>query len=80
MSLWASYELEIITKALLYLLRNDFMMAKDYDDMRRVFLDGPSKLLTSDIQSAFMHLTSARSENQVKNRKFSVQLNKNKNF
>ena len=65
MSLWAAYDFEIITKSLLYLLKNDFMMAKNYDDMRRVFLESPSKLLTADIQQAFMHLSSGRKENEV---------------
>ena len=54
MSLWASVDIEVITKAILYLLRSEFLKANDYDDMRRVFLEAPCKLYTSDIQSAFM--------------------------
>lgn len=65
MSLWSSYDLELITKAILYLLKSEFMMANDYDEMRMVFLNGPSKLHTSDIQSAFMHLSSGRKEGEV---------------
>jgi hypothetical protein len=56
MSLWASVDIEVITKAILYLLRVQFLKANDYDDMRRVFLEEPCKLYTSDIQSAFMVL------------------------
>lgn len=41
------------------------MQAKDYDDMRRVFLEEPYKLYTADIQSAFMHLTSGGREDVV---------------
>ena len=65
MSLWSSYDLELITKAILYLLKSEFMMANDYDEMRMVFLNGPSNLHTSDIQSAFMHLSSGRKEGEV---------------
>ena len=65
MSLWASYDFELITKAILYLLRNEFMNAQDHDQMRRVFLEQPCRLYTADIQSAFMHLTSGRKENEV---------------
>ena len=65
MSLWASIDIEIITKAILYLLRNQFLRASDYDEMRRVFLEEPCKLYTSDIQSAFMHLTSGGRESDV---------------
>lgn len=65
MSLWSSYDFEVITKVLLYLLKSDFMAAFDFDDMRRVFLEHPSKLHTSDIQSAFMHLSSGRKESEI---------------
>lgn len=65
MSVWSSYDLEILTKALIYLLKNDFMQAFDFDDMRRVFLEHPCKLYTSDIQSAYMHLFSGRKESEV---------------
>lgn len=65
MSLWASIDIEVITKAILYLLRSQFLRANDYDDMRRVFLEEPCKLYTSDIQSAFMHLTSGGRETDV---------------
>ena len=65
MSLWSSYDFEIITKALLYLLKTKFLLAHDYEDMRRVFLEEPSKLYTSDIQSAYMHLSSGRKESEI---------------
>lgn len=65
MSLWSSYDFEIITKALLYLLKTKFLLAHDYDEMRKVFLEEPSKLYTSDIQSAYMHLSSGGKENEV---------------
>lgn len=65
MSLWSSKDFEIISKSLIYLLKNQFMKAKDHDDMRRVFLEGPYRLLTADIQSAFMHLSSGGKENEV---------------
>lgn len=41
------------------------MKARDYDDMRRVFLEEPYRLLTADIQSAFMHLSSGGKENEI---------------
>jgi hypothetical protein len=41
------------------------MRAKDHDEMRRVFLEEPSKLFTSDIQSAFMYLSSGRKESEI---------------
>ncbi|RNA12572.1 hypothetical protein BpHYR1_009056 [Brachionus plicatilis] len=65
MSLWSSKDFEIIAKSLLYLLKNQFIKAKDHDEMRRVFLEGPYRLLTADIQSAFMHLSSGGKENEV---------------
>ena len=65
MSLWAPYDFELITKAILYLLKSEFMKARDHDQMRRVFLEQPCRLYTADIQSAFMHLTSGRKENEV---------------
>lgn len=65
MSLWSSYDFEIITKALLYLLKTKFLLASDYDQMRKVFLDEPSKLYTCDIQSAYMHLSNGGKESEV---------------
>ncbi len=65
MSLWSAYEFEVIGKALLYLLRSELMAAFDYDDMRRVFLEKACKLRTSDVQSAYMHLSSGRKESEV---------------
>ncbi|CAF0718895.1 unnamed protein product [Brachionus calyciflorus] len=65
MSLWSSNDFEIIAKSLLYLLKAQFMRARDHDEMRKVFFEGPHKLLTADIQSAFMHLSSGRKENEV---------------
>ncbi len=46
-------------------MKTKFLMCSDYDEMRRVFLDEPSKLYTSDIQSAYMHLSSGGKENEV---------------
>jgi hypothetical protein len=36
MSLWSSNDFEMIAKALLYLLKSKFMLARDHDEMRRV--------------------------------------------
>lgn len=41
------------------------MTAKNHDEMRKVFLEEPCKLFTSDIQSAFMHLSSGRKESEI---------------
>jgi hypothetical protein len=65
MSLWAASDLEAVAKTVLYLLKNQFMKASNYDEMRKVFLDGPSKLYTSDIQTAFMYLCTGRKENEI---------------
>jgi hypothetical protein len=65
MSFWASIELERMTKALLYLLKMQFMRACDYDEMRHVFLEEPLNLYTSDIQSAYMHLKSNGKERDI---------------
>ena len=65
MSLWSSNDFEIIAKSILYLLKNQFLRARDHDEMRRVFIEQPCKLYTSDIQSAFMHLSSGRKESDV---------------
>ena len=59
------FEFEIIAKALLYLLKSDFMCAFDHDEMRKVFLEKACKLKTSNIQSAYMHLSSGRKENEI---------------
>lgn len=65
MSLWASIEIERMTKALLYLLKAHFMRARDYDEMRYVFLEEALNLYTSDIQSAYMHLKSNGKERDI---------------
>ena len=39
---------------LLLLLRENFLSATDHSDMRAVFLHEPSKLLTADIQRAWL--------------------------
>lgn len=36
MALWGSYDYELITKSILYLLRYQFLKANDYEQMRRV--------------------------------------------
>ena len=56
MSHWDIHYLEYAVRTILYLLRHRLMSARDYDEMRRVFLDEPSRLYTIDIQSAFVHL------------------------
>lgn len=56
MSHWDINYLEYAIRAIFYLLRSRLMSARDYDEMRRVFLDEPSRLYTMDIQSAFVHL------------------------
>jgi hypothetical protein len=53
---WNTVYIEHATKAILYLLRDRFMYATDYDQMRKVFLEEPCLLHTSDVQTAFVHL------------------------
>jgi len=53
---WNIVYIEYATKAVFYLLRDRFMYAKDYNEMRKVFLDEPCLLYTIDIQTAFVHL------------------------
>jgi hypothetical protein len=53
---WNIFYIEYATKAVFYLLRDRFMYAKDYNEMRKVFLDEPCLLYTIDIQTAFVHL------------------------
>lgn len=53
---WNSQYIEHAAKAVLYLLRDRFMYATDYDEMRKVFLDEPCLLHTLDVQAAFVHL------------------------
>ncbi len=53
---WDTVYIEYATKAVLYLLRDSFMQATDYDGMRKIFLEDPCRLYTSDIQTAFVHL------------------------
>ena len=68
---WNPVYLEYTGKAILYLLRDCFFAANDYEQMRKVdrraektlrepfvqvFIDEPAQLLTLDIQSAFVHL------------------------
>ena len=62
MSLWSPNDFELIAKALLYLLKRQFLKASNHDEMRRVFLEAPARLYTSDIQSAYMHLSSGGNE------------------
>lgn len=56
MSHWDTQYIEYAVRTILYLLRNRLMSARDYDEMRRVFLEEPSRLYTIDIQSAFVRL------------------------
>jgi hypothetical protein len=56
MTKWDIDYIEYATKTVLYLLRERFMSARDYDDMRKVFLEEPCRLYTSDIQTAFVQL------------------------
>ncbi|CAF3664627.1 unnamed protein product [Rotaria sp. Silwood1] len=53
---WNIIYIKYATITILYLLRNRFMYAKDYNDMRKIFLDEPYLLHTLDIQRAFIHL------------------------
>ncbi|CAF1438227.1 unnamed protein product [Adineta steineri] len=53
---WNTQYIEHATKAVLYLLRDRFMYATDYDEMRKVFLEEPCLLQTLDVQAAFVHL------------------------
>jgi len=53
---WNTKYIEHATKAILYLLRDRFMYATDYDEMRKVFLEEPCLLHTLDVQAAFVHL------------------------
>jgi hypothetical protein len=53
---WNNQYIEHATKAIFYLLRDRFMYATDYDQMRKVFLEEPCLLHTADVQAAFVHL------------------------
>lgn len=53
---WNNQYIEHAAKAILYLLRDRFMYATDYDQMRKVFLEEPCLLHTTDVQAAFVHL------------------------
>jgi hypothetical protein len=53
---WNTQYIEHAAKAVLYLLRDRFMYATDYDQMRKVFLEEPCLLHTADVQAAFVHL------------------------
>lgn len=53
---WDINILEIATKIIFFLLRSHFLRANDYEQMRHVFLNEPSRLYTSDIQKAFIHV------------------------
>jgi hypothetical protein len=53
---WDLDYIEYATKAIFYLLRDRFICANDYDEMRKVFLEEPCHLYTADIQTAFIHL------------------------
>ncbi len=56
MTKWDTNYLEYSIKAVFYLLRTRFMYARDYNDMRKVFLEEPCRLYTSDIRTAFVQL------------------------
>ena len=53
---WNSQYLEYAIRTVFYLLRNRLMSARDYGEMRRVFLEEPSRLYTIDIQTAYIQL------------------------
>jgi hypothetical protein len=53
---WNNQYIEHAAKGILYLLRDRFMYATDYDQMRKVFLEEPCLLHTADVQAAFVHL------------------------
>ncbi|CAF1610166.1 unnamed protein product, partial [Didymodactylos carnosus] len=56
MTQWNTQYVEYATKALLYLLRDRFMYAVDYDQLRKVFLEEACLLHTADVQAAFCHI------------------------
>ncbi|UJR31743.1 hypothetical protein I4U23_019221 [Adineta vaga] len=53
---WEMIYIEYACRAIIYLLRDNFMCAENYEEMRKIFLDEPFQLYTSDIQTAFVHL------------------------
>lgn len=53
---WNIDYIEHAARAIFYLLRDCFMCATDYEEMRKVFLEEPYHLYTLDIQTAFIHL------------------------
>ena len=53
---WELNYIEHACRAILYLLRDNFMYAENYEEMRKVFLNEPCLLYTSDVQTAFVHL------------------------
>ncbi|CAM2720415.1 unnamed protein product [Rotaria socialis] len=53
---WDTVYIKHAAKAILYLLRDRLMYATDYNDMRKMLLDEPCLLYTSDVQAAFIHL------------------------
>src|SRR5438045_937634 len=57
MSKWYIDYIEYATKGILYLLRDQFMCATNYNEMRKIFLEEPCRLYTKDIQKCFIHLS-----------------------
>lgn len=53
---WHSSVLENFCVAILELLRHKFMAARDYQDMKEVFLREGCKLFTMDLQRAWIHM------------------------
>jgi hypothetical protein len=64
MTKWDIDYIEYAIKTVFYLLRARFMYAKDYDDMRKVFVEEPCLLYTSDIQTAFVQLVSKNEDSK----------------
>lgn len=62
MARWEPFYIEQACRAVLYLLRDHFLCADDHAAMRRVFLDEPRRLYTSDVQTAFVHLALKRGD------------------
>lgn len=59
---WNIVCIQHATKAILYLLRDRFIYATDYNEMRNVFLEEPCLLYTSDVQTAFIHLAITKND------------------
>lgn len=62
---WRSTVIEHFCVALLEMLRQKFMAARDYMEMKQVFLHEPCKLYTIDLQQAWIHLESGHDPAEI---------------